>query len=275
MVANDGVSITEGGKNKVGKQFKIGGSKSMTRDEYLQESTRIYAGNKTLDFNLPTLRDTHMDETIELNSTIKSNKNTEEVHKLSESHHILPPIDSSRMNISLERNTSMAKTTNMNKINMTDRSISFIKQSMISKVPISSRKLKLSKSEISLTTQSLHIPPPLSVFNPIPSKVDTGIKIKHKHTSSLSKIDKPNDTVKKFDEFNRQLLYNTMELSTGRSNKLLKIARKPKINRSKNYSTSTKNGKVMQYEDKISKKAYLERIMDIRLTQRAHRYAEL
>lgn len=218
IMASGGVSITEGGKNKMGKHPKVDKSKSMTRTEYLQEASTMYAGNKTLDFNLPNLRDIQMDNTIELNSTIKSNKNEEGSQKLSESHNTLPPIHNTTLNISLERNTSMAKITKLDKINMTDRSINFVKQSMISRQLNSSRKLKISKSELSLVTSALHIPPPLSIVNPIPSKVDTGRKIRYKHTSSLGMLARPersneNETVKKFDEFNRQLLH-TMDLST-------------------------------------------------------------
>lgn len=283
MSAADGVSITEKGKNKMGKPARLSMGNSMTREEYLNETAQTFElANKTLDFQLPTLgglKETQMDDTIELNSTIKSpvneSRNNLSVNKkLSESHQILPPIDSSRLNLSLGRNTSFAKTVTTDKVNMTERSMNFIKNSMISDHK-QRKSLRGSQSMMSLKSSVPHNPPMLSKFNPIPPKINTGRKVVHKRGGSFGKImtktAMSENGNKKFDEFNRGLVNGSQEL--GGSKSLLKIARKPALNRTKNLSI-LKNPNLVNYEDKISKKAYLERIMDVRLTQKAQRYSQ-
>ena len=278
-MASDGVTIKEGGKNKFGKPKKNKNSTSMTRAEYLLETSRSYVGNKTLDFNLPNMKETNMDETIDMNSTIRSNRGTQEDNvpkKLTESYQILPPIDSSRMNFSLAKDTSMAKTARIDKININEESLSFIKQNMISKSKNPEKRLRMSKSEMSFISSLPLVAPPLSQVNPIPPKVDTGRK--HKHKSSFSKVagsvlsDK-NESANQLDEFNRQLLSGSLQPS-GSGSTLLKLGKKPRINRTKNFS-EIKNPNLFSYEDKISKKAYIERIRDIRVTQKPPRYYEL
>jgi hypothetical protein len=150
MLAADGVKITERGVKKIGRPLRS--TLDVSKDLHLLDST-LTTNNKTIDFTLPNLRENRMDDTIELNSTIKSNRVDEsmDVHKKTdESHYNLPPIDNSRY--SLGRNSSMSKLTLHDKINITDRSIDFVKHSMVLKSNFQDKIMRASKSEMSLTS---------------------------------------------------------------------------------------------------------------------------
>ena len=280
ITVSGGVTLMEKGKTKVGKQNKNRLSNSMTRTEYLLNASKSFSVNQTHDFTLPNLRDNKMDETIDLNSTIKSNENESKTKKLSESHHILPPIDNSRLGLSGFRNSSFAKTTTYDKINISAKASArdFISSSLIIKNPITDRKMKGSKSMGTLISMLPDKRSPLSQYNPIEAKVDTGIGTK----SSLQKSFIPeqvytdkNTITKRFDDFNRQLLFNS-EISSAKTglNPLLKVGKKPKVNRSKNFIEKS-NPVLLNQELRGNKKAYIDRILEIKQERMNERYTEL
>lgn len=162
IAVSAGVSITEGGKNKTGKQKK---NNSMTRTEYILNASQSFMNDKTISFQLPNLNTTRgqmpdfdrtgrydykdniyslskLDDAIDLNSTIKSSR--QGLGKLSESHQILPPID--RLNYSLGRNTSFAKTISNDVITLKAKSKDIIEKSLIIKKPYEGKHLKGAKS---------------------------------------------------------------------------------------------------------------------------------
>ena len=134
-----GVSVTEGGKNKVGKLDLSRLSQSiMTRAEYLNNvSSQSFIAHNTSEVKLPGLRDNQMDATIGLNSTIKSSRQGSE-RKLNHTQNFLPAIDASnfdntRFGNYTDRNTSLMQTISRDKINMKDNSKVFIEKSLIIK----------------------------------------------------------------------------------------------------------------------------------------------
>jgi hypothetical protein len=273
IFASEGVTITEAGKNKIGKSLKASMSKSMTRDQYMLDSSRTI-NNKTLDFTLPNLRESKMNDTIEMNSTIMSNKVDETLNinkKMNESHSLLPPIEDSR--ISLGRNTSMFKLNSNDKINTTDKSINFIKHSMIFKPSFQDKRMRGSKSEASLISLLPDKRMPLSILHAT-SKIDSGMTLRPmmRVSGSVMTNDEGND--KKFDEFNRQLLYNSMVPEGSTLNPLLKFGKKPKLNRSKYFIDKSKPV-LLNQEHRDNKKAYIDRILELKQNRKIARYAEL
>lgn len=273
MFASEGVTITEAGKNKVGKSLKASMSKTITRDQYMLDSSRTF-NNKTLDFTLPNLRETKMDDTIEMNSTIVSNRVDESLvvnKKMNESHNLLPPIENSR--ISLGRNTSMSKLTSHDKINITDKSIDFVKHSMIFKPSFQDKRMRGSKSEASLISLLPDKGLTLSNLHPI-SKVDSGMTFRPMMRVSGSVMTNNEGSDKKFDEFNRQLLYNSMVPEGSSLNPLLKLGKKPKLNRSKYFIDKSKPV-LLNQEHRDNKKAYIDRILELKQNRKVARYTEL
>jgi hypothetical protein len=190
-----GVCITEGGKNKMGKMESKNKSKSMTREEYLQ--TQSFTVNNTMTFQLPGIRDLKMDSTIELNSTIQSNNLSEKNENMHQSYNILPAIDASRLGNTTFQNKTLQNTTALkterliDRVNMNNSSRAFIEQSLIVREPKTHREKNFMRGSKSLPQLVSVIPDkrlPLSQFNPIESKVDSGIgpsRLKIKTKSSF------------------------------------------------------------------------------------------
>jgi hypothetical protein len=269
MSAADGVKITERGIKKIGKSIRT--TLDISKDLHLLNTTRT-TNNKTIDFTLPNLRESRMDDTIEMNSTIKSNKVDEsfDVYKRTdESHYNLPAINSSRF--SLGRNSSMSKLTSNDKINITDKSIDFVKHSMILKHNFQDKKMKVSKSEMSLTSLLPDKKMPLNHFIPM-SKVDCGSTFRPMMRAS-GYIMNNEESIKRFDDFNRQLLHNSMIPNSG-SLKLLKLGKKPKVNRSKYFIDKSKPV-LLNQEHRDNKKSYIDRILELKQTRKTGRYSEL
>jgi hypothetical protein len=269
MSAADGVKITERGIKKIGKSIRT--TLDISKDLHLLNTTRT-TNNKTIDFTLPNLRESRMDDTIEMNSTIKSNKVDEsfDVYKRTdESHYNLPAINSSRF--SLGRNSSMSKLTSNDKINITDKSIDFVKHSMILKHNFQDKKMKVSKSEMSLTSLLPDKKMPLNHFIPM-SKVDCGSTFRPMMRAS-GYIMNNEESIKRFDDFNRQLLHNSMIPNSG-SLKLLKLGKKPKVNRSKYFIDKSKPV-LLNQEHRDNKKSYIDRMLELKQTRKSDKYSEL
>ena len=109
-------------------------------------ASKSYATLPSIKNTEPTLlnsKETKMDETIEMNSTIVSNMN----NKMSESHHILPPIEHSTLGLNLSKQKSfIIKPLKTDKINMKNTSSDFIEKSLIIKQSKADRMLGKSRS---------------------------------------------------------------------------------------------------------------------------------
>ena len=277
MIPSSGVTIKENGKNKMGKHHKDNVSKSMTRQEYLMSSSRNMMDNRTIDFNLPGLKDVTMDETLEMHSTIKSNTQ-DRLKRTSKRSHILPPIEKSNIGNYTARNVSYSNLLNHDKIIMDESKTNMIKNSLIIKTKKQDKMNKLSKSTSNLLTQ-MPLKKDIEYIDSITRpKVDSGFGRNSKVLSSFADGRVLTDTKevhKQFDEFNRQLLYNTeipgnASKSDGRSI----IGKKPKVNRPKVF-IEKQNLIMLNQEHRDNKKAFIDRILEFKEFRKQGRYSML
>lgn len=167
MMPTSGVTIRENGKDKIGKPARDNKlSKTMTREEYLMTTSKSLLAHRSIDFILPNTKETVMDDTIELNSTIKSSKKGANIGNMTERFNLLPPIDQSRLSNTIDqsrlssftgRNMSYSKLTTINhdRVIMNESKQESIMKSLI--VPRSSLAniTTLSKSTTQLLSQPL------------------------------------------------------------------------------------------------------------------------
>lgn len=102
------------------------------------------------------------------------------------------------------------------------------------------------------------------------SHFNSHTKNEHKRNPSGYVLTDPAEITQKFDEFNRQLLYTSEVTGAGT---LLKLGKKPKVNRSKNFIEKTKPVLLTQ-EHRGDKKAYIDRILQYKV-ERKNRYEGL